>query len=869
MKTRIFLILTLVIALKSFAQIPTTDLVAWYQFNNSNTTLDQVAGSNLTQTGTAATTSTDRFGNANSALDLKGDVLHRADMPTTPEDISINFWIKTTSLGLNGQIIINDTNDDSISHFANLSSGNYSDSGYMIYIQHGLIRVKAQASTTQYYHFPGTFHYNSTLVNDGEWHHVSVTIKEDFEPSPQGYLLDLVLKIAIDGQTAAVQSTPSTFQVASNIFNNSIHSTGTFHIGNKPTAATANYYTDNIDDLLVYDRELTAAELSQIVGDGGYCTRPVFGSLVTYPTTTTSTSIAFNLPDADTYDVAYHEITDAFSNATIVSNVSNTTGGVTLNGLNANTNYAVYLRKQCVNTTPWSTPRTIRTARPNGVAKLYVDINASGAADGLSWADAFTNLDAALADALPGDEIWIASGVYNPTSRTAYYTVDKENIKIYGGFVGTETAITQRVLGSNETILSGDLNNNDANFTDLINNYGNTTRNGDNSYHIINITATGNNLVLDGLTISDAHNNLSATERGGAIVKEKTISHLSLKNCIVKDNVSRNDNAGLIAEFELNNVAGTRGKLVVENCKFINNMSRWASGIYSFVRGNTKVDINVTNTLFDGNLASDLNTTSAIGVSGSASWFRVIANGSDVNLNLTNNTYVNNKDLGTDNSLNNFTRATVAISKGVGITSTFNAVVSNAIFWNNTTVGGVTTRSITDLDKASANSLTVNNSIDQLDFNDDSITNKVDTSSANPLFTSATDYTLQAGSPAINTGDNTKIPAGITADLAGNQRIFNATVDMGAYEFGSTTLSTGNFGLVENEVKLYPNPTTSVLNIKMTNHLKQATIYSVLGRKVLETTSKTIETSNLKTGLYLIKIEDENGSVSTKRFMKK
>jgi len=83
-----------------------------------------------------------------------------------------------------------------------------------------------------------------------------------------------------------------------------------------------------------------------------------------------------------------------------------------------------------------------------------------------------------------------------------------------------------------------------------------------------------------------------------------------------------------------------------------------------------------------------------------------------------------------------------------------------------------------------------------------------------------------------------------------------------------SALSVGDFTF-NVEVSLYPNPTTSVLNIKMTNHLKQATIYSVLGRKVLETTSKTIQTSNLKTGLYLIKIEDENGNVSTQKFIKK
>lgn len=63
-------------------------------------------------------------------------------------------------------------------------------------------------------------------------------------------------------------------------------------------------------------------------------------------------------------------------------------------------------------------------------------------------------------------------------------------------------------------------------------------------------------------------------------------------------------------------------------------------------------------------------------------------------------------------------------------------------------------------------------------------------------------------------------------------------------------------------------PTTSILNIKMNSNLKRATIYSILGSKILETTSNNIEVSNFKSGIYLLKIEDENGSISTKRFMK-
>ena len=57
-------------------------------------------------------------------------------------------------------------------------------------------------------------------------------------------------------------------------------------------------------------------------------------------------------------------------------------------------------------------------------------------------------------------------------------------------------------------------------------------------------------------------------------------------------------------------------------------------------------------------------------------------------------------------------------------------------------------------------------------------------SSNDPLFTAPAsgDYSLKPGSPAINVGANTFIPAGITTDALGKPRIMGGTVDLGAYE---------------------------------------------------------------------------------------
>ena len=92
-------------------------------------------------------------------------------------------------------------------------------------------------------------------------------------------------------------------------------------------------------------------------------------------------------------------------------------------------------------------------------------------------------------------------------------------------------------------------------------------------------------------------------------------------------------------------------------------------------------------------------------------------------------------------------------------------------------------------------------------------------------------------------------------------------VSPSVYRDNCFSLSINDFNF--EAVSLYPNPSALVLNIEMNSLLKQATIYSVLGAKVLTTTSNTINTSSLESGLYLIKIENTTGAITTKRFIKK
>jgi len=73
--------------------------------------------------------------------------------------------------------------------------------------------------------------------------------------------------------------------------------------------------------------------------------------------------------------------------------------------------------------------------------------------------------------------------------------------------------------------------------------------------------------------------------------------------------------------------------------------------------------------------------------------------------------------------------------------------------------------------------------------------------------------------------------------------------------------------ILNNSLKLYPNPVTSILTIESKNvAISKVEIYSILGEKIKEINSNfgSIATDNLPNGMYLIKIYSEKGMVMKK-----
>ncbi len=165
---------------------------------------------------------------------------------------------------------------------------------------------------------------------------------------------------------------------------------------------------------------------------------------------------------------------------------------------------------------------------------VFVKANATGANDGTSWANAYTNLQSALAYAQGAGcgalEVWVAAGTYRPTQladpadpRSATFQL-LDGVVLYGGFAGTETDLAQRNPAVNVTILSGDI--------------GVLGDPADNAYHVV--TGTGNSAVaiLDGFTITGGNavcaGGDACTTSGGGLV---TLGGgPTLRNCIIEAN---------------------------------------------------------------------------------------------------------------------------------------------------------------------------------------------------------------------------------------------------------------------------------------------------------------------------------------------
>jgi hypothetical protein len=232
---------------------------------------------------------------------------------------------------------------------------------------------------------------------------------------------------------------------------------------------------------------------------------------------------------------------------------------------------------------------------------IYVDADANGANDGSSWEDAYNFLQDALAAAYDGDEIRVAQGIYKPDQGVGQTPGDRtatfhliNGVTLKGGYAGFgEPDPNARDIDKYKTILSGDLYGNDVEVTDPWHLRSEPTR-AENSYHVVTDSGTEATPVLDGFTITGGNANgtwSDRTERGGGmhIINGDPM----LINCSFWRNSASVRGGGM---FNDNN-----GNPMLTNCIFYGNLAEYGGGM-----GNWDGTIpTLTDCTFKANLAGD------------------------------------------------------------------------------------------------------------------------------------------------------------------------------------------------------------------------------------------------------------------------
>ncbi|MDX2134511.1 MAG: T9SS type A sorting domain-containing protein [Saprospiraceae bacterium] len=212
----------------------------------------------------------------------------------------------------------------------------------------------------------------------------------------------------------------------------------------------------------------------------------------------------------------------------------------------------------------------------------YVNPQATGANNGASWADAYTDLHPALAAAQSGDAVWVKEGTYRPSAgndRQAAFVL-KSGVGLYGGFRGDEQSLAQRDWSGHPTVLDGDIGA-----------PGDST---DNSYTLLYLPYPDGNTIIDGFVFQKAVANNTATNEinpttcGAALYIDGTdsMAYPLIVNCAFRGNTARLHGGAVYA------AAGAAGSIAprFRNCRFEYNRAAGGSGGAVYRAGSSWVE---------------------------------------------------------------------------------------------------------------------------------------------------------------------------------------------------------------------------------------------------------------------------------------
>lgn len=504
--------------------------------------------------------------------------------------------------------------------------------------------------------------------------------------------------------------------------------------------------------------------------------------------------------------------------------------------------------------------------------------------DGKSWESPFKSWESAMGAAEAGDEIWVAGGELSEDG-TQIVAIEykgstflwKEGVNVYGGFNVGKGAGTKETRDPVQypAVLLGDgtgsvlfpsnfeVNTYIDGFTIKGGGKSDLTTNGAGAYlrngaHLVNCIITGNTAKAGGGVNLDGRD----LKVDGQMVDK---SHLipSVERCTIHSNRAAATGAGVNITY----------KGVVKDCIIINNTATTSSGGGVGVSGSA-FPAKVINCVIANNDAAN---------NGGGVW---ASGGEFINCTIVNN-IARNTDMTNDGKGNG---GGVLLDSKLLDGVNHPTVLKNCIVWGNTTQksinaggselhkkqiyhgkgdltkGDIYTLAIEDL--ATANSVLLQVPADRGSFSLGASNtaadgpNFVHPASQIGLFPdySGVDWSIGSASALINKGNNefnTEL-----LDIAGNARIQDNIIDLGAYEFNAGSSITNT--TIEEQVAYMVG---TQLFVKADN--AEVSVFTTTGASVMSVNNQSVvDLTILKSGLYIVRIAAA-GQVSTLKVVRK
>ena len=184
-------------------------------------------------------------------------------------------------------------------------------------------------------------------------------------------------------------------------------------------------------------------------------------------------------------------------------------------------------------------------------------------------------------------------------------------------------------------------------------------------------------------------------------------------------------------------------------------------------------------------------------------------------------------------------------------------------------------------DWARINALKVNEPVFEGDYSitSGSLTPRIDIFDTNIPTTQLRNVVILANFDVVSQTVNTNFPIGGAwvdlMDSTGNTTYSAATINLAPGEFKifgnqAATLSTDDIAIDNNILQLYPNPTSS--SFSLSKEIQEVSVFDITGKQVKKFTKNGIKknayfVTNLKTGIYFVRIKENSNKITTKKLI--